>query len=112
MNLIIHQINQKLFDNHDMTSDESSDSININNYSLYAVQYIFDSFAGIGFDVNLEVSNDGENFSVLDTFTSTDASGSFMVNVEKAGYSFVRVSLEGDTVTAGNLTVIFNGKML
>jgi hypothetical protein len=111
MNLVIHQLNKKLFENHDMTTDESSEVININNFALFAIQYVTDSFAGTGFDVNLEVSNDGENFAIMDTFSGT-ADANHMINVEKAGYSFVRVSLVGDTVTAGTLTVIFNGKVL
>lgn len=110
MDFVTHLFSIKLFTNQDMSVNATSPVQNIDNVSCYAVQYIWTGFTGVS-SVIFEASNDGINFSQIDTFLIPDAADNRIVNVEKAGYSFVRCRNAQSTAT-GSLTVIINGKII
>lgn len=108
--IIIHQLNKKLFENQTVSTSITSEAININAYSLYAVQHVWTGATGT-WSIIIEVSNNGVNFDPVDVTNVTGTSGSRMVNVEKAGYSWVRVRVNY-TSGGGTLETTFNSKIL
>lgn len=99
----------KLLDNIDATADRTSVVQNINNFALFAVQYYWDTFAGNALVIT-EASNDGTNWTTVDSFIPSGATGSRMLNVEKAGYGYVRVRYT-QTGASGNFSTSLNGKV-
>lgn len=108
--IIVHKLNKKFFDAVTITGSSSSTSECINSYSLYAIQHIWTSFTG-SIKLVTEGSNNDIDYTTVDTTTISGASGSRLINVEKAGYSHVRVSV---TFISGSaiLTSIINAKVL
>ena len=112
--LIQSIINQKLFDALDMsTVDIASDTQSIQSITCYAVQAYWDSFTGNGTErIITEGSNDAINWSTLDSFIPTGTTNSRMLNVEKAGYAYVRIHYTCDGGAVGNLTTRLSGKVI
>lgn len=118
MALINHQRNTKLFDNVTVTGNVSSDPIEINGYSLYCVQHRWSGATGnwsiIIEGSNVEGTKTDADYTVIDSTNVTGANlpaGNRMVNVEKAGYAFVRARI---VFTSGGGTLnysILNGKV-
>jgi hypothetical protein len=109
--LIVHQLNKKLLDNVSVAVSQSSDAININSYSLYAMQYDWSGYAGTTI-VFLEISCNGTSWVELDKYNILTANDSRMLNIEKAGYAWIRVRLLDPGTSIGNFTATINGKVL
>ncbi len=115
--VVVHQQNTNFFDNVSVTTSISSTPININTYSLYAIQHVWFGTSG-SFQIIVEGSNfntsDDDYFTIIDITNITASNspkGNRIVNVEKAGYSFVRVRI-AYTSGGGTLTSLLNGKIL
>lgn len=99
----------KLLDNIDASNNETSIAQNINNFVLFAVQYYWNAFVGNALVIT-EASNDGTNWTSVDSFIPSGPTGSRILNVEKAGYGFVRVRYT-QTGASGNFSTSLNGKV-
>lgn len=111
MNAVVHQINQKVLDAVSMASNQTSAVVELKEFSLFCVQYVITGFSATTATLDLQASNDGINYVSVQSITPTLATENDMINVEKAGYNFVRVQYT-QTGGAGTLTVIINGKVL
>ncbi len=122
MSTIVHQQNTNLFypipgsgTTISITENISTQPVNINGFSLYCVQHIWSDVSG-SWQIIIEGSNvDGDktdnDYTTIDiTVMGSVPAGNRMVNVEKAGYSFVRVRV-AYTSGGGTLRSILNGKV-
>jgi hypothetical protein len=100
-----------LMNNIDASVNYVSDPLNINSFVLYAIQFSWDSFATLtSAVVSTEGSNDGSIWTSIDTFIPSTGTASRILNVEKAGYAFVRISYN-QVGASGTLKAILNGKV-
>jgi hypothetical protein len=115
--LIVHKQNTLFFDSQTVSGAITSDPININGYSLYCVQHVWSGASG-----SWQIIVEGTNFNTSDDayYTTVDITnitasnvptGNRMLNVEKAGYAYVRVRI-AHTSGGGTLTSLLNGKVL
>lgn len=99
-----------LMNNIDASSDFTSNSININDFVIYAIQFSWSTFLAPTSALYTEGSNDGNVWTIVDSFIPTTGSGSRILNVEKAAYAYVRVRYT-QSGGSGNITAILNGKV-
>lgn len=112
LELIQNVLNKVLLDNVDMSTAQPSEQQSIEGITCYAVQFNWTGFTGDGTEtISTSASNDGITWTAVDTFIPTGTTGSRMLNVEKAGYRFVRIFYVPGT-TVGNLTAHISGKVI
>lgn len=111
MDFIVHKQKTKLLDNVSVSISQSSAAIDINSYSLYCVQYVWSGFSGTSI-VYLEGSNNNVNFVEVDKYHLSGSNGGRLINVEKAGYAYVRIRIEDPGTSSGTFSAILNGKVL
>lgn len=104
-----HYGNFKLLNNVSAGSNQTSDVLDINSFVLYAIQFSWSGFSGSA-TFYTEGSNDGDIWTVVDSFIPSGTTGSRLLNVEKAAYAKVRVRYVR-TTGAGTLLVTLNGKV-
>ena len=94
-----------------MGTNQSSSSLNISDAIAYAVQAIWKNGSSPVGTLDIQASNNGEDFSsVLSSPIAVSGnSGNILVNVERAGYQFVKI-LYNSTSGSGELTVSIAGK--
>lgn len=92
------------------SSDYISNSIDINGFVLYSIQFSWSAFSAPACAVYTEASNDGNAWTAVDTFVPFGITGSRMLNVEKAAYAYVRVRYV-QSGGAGTIKAILNGKV-
>lgn len=105
----IHIKMEQIITNGSMGADVTSSSINVNEISLFAIQFIWSSGSTPVGNAILQGSIDGSNYVDISTTAVSGNSGSVLFNVNGAGYSHVRVKY---TRTSGSATAnaYFNGK--
>ncbi len=115
--VVVHQQNTNFLDNFTVSANSTSDPINIDAYSLYCVQHVWSGASG-SFQIIIEASNfdtdEDQYYTTIDITNVTVANspvGNRMVNVEKAGYAFVRIRI-AFTSGGATLTSKLNGKIL
>ena len=107
----VHHINKvTLMDNINAASDYTSNTLNINDFVLYCIQFSWAGFSAPTCSLYTEGSNDGNIWTVVDSFIPNGSSGSRLLNVEKAGYAFVRVRYT-QSGAAGTINAVLNGKV-
>jgi hypothetical protein len=117
MDIIVHKCNVKLLDNIDASQTSVvSEALDIQSFSLYCAQFVFSSnFASVDGKIQVLVSNDkNAPFVAVDTHAAPNATGtsySYLINVEKAGYAFVKLKYSC-TSGVGTITGIVNGKVI
>lgn len=114
MSEIIHNVitDDHLLNAIDMSADSTSASKQIDGMTCYAVQYIWTTFVGTA-TIYTEGSNTGKSdaWTAVDTFLpTTGTTSNRLLNVEKAGYRYVRVRYVIGGASSGALTVTINGK--
>ncbi len=96
----------------DMSGDYTSNPQGIEGVTCYAIQF---SWTGFNDDtdavLSTEASNDLEIWSVVDSFIPSDNTNNTMLNVEKAGYKYVRIKYV-QVAGAGTLKAIISGKAI
>lgn len=84
-----------------INTDFNSDSIDISwREAEFSVQLIYGNGSSVDMDLQLEVSNDNVNFSVMETQNVTDDDGSHIWDVKGTGTNYLRVSI---IVNAGSM---------
>jgi len=107
----VHHINTiTLMDNINASSNYTSSSLNINDFVLYAIQFSWTGFSATSCVMYTEGSNDSSVWTAVDTFVPSGTTGSRILNVEKAGYAYVRVRYT-QSGGAGIIKAILNGKV-
>lgn len=107
----VHHINTiTLMNNVSAASNYTSTSVNINDFVLYAIQFSWAGFSATSPTLYTEGSNDGTIWTVVDSFIPSGSSGSRLLNVEKAGYAYVRVRYT-QSAGAGTIKAVLNGKV-
>lgn len=108
MDKITQVFNIKAFDAINMNADTTSEIIELQRVTCYAVQSIWSGASGT-LVMTVEASNDRVNFTSVDSYSISSSSGSRLLNVEKAGYAYIRIVLD-QTGGGGTLSVHVNGK--
>lgn len=112
MEMVIHQLKLRLFENLNMNSDHTSPITDIDSFSLFAIQCMWTGFSATSASIIVEGSIDDQTFTAIDEYSiPAGATGSYLINVEKAGFSSVRVRFT-QTGGAGTLNGYINGKIL
>lgn len=116
MSDIIHNVitDPHMINSADMSANQTSTIEQIDGMTCYAAQYKWTTFVGAA-TIFTEGSNvggiDPNDWTAVDTFLpTTGTTSNRMLNVEKAGYRFVRVRYVVNSASSGTLTVTFNGK--
>lgn len=108
---VVHKLNVKLLDAVSANSNIDSDPLNIQSISLYCVQISWSGFSAVNPAITLLASNSSdEQFVPVDSFIPTGTTGGRMINVEKAGYAYVKISYTCDS-GSGTITASINGKV-
>ena len=100
----------KLLDAVNMNASTSATQA-IQGVGGYCIQGFWSGYSGSGETIATQGSNDGVNFTQVNSVNVTGATGSFILNVEKAHYRFVKVVYTTGTTT-GTLTVTISGKVI
>ena len=96
-----------------MDTDQVGTPIGIQSITCYAVHAFWTGFGGdAGALITMYGSNDGVNFTAVSSTNPTGTSGSVLLNVEKAGYRFVRVDYTQTTTPAGSISINISGKVI
>lgn len=115
MDMIVNKANVKLFDEVSLSSNITSDPFEIRSNSLYCVQHRWKNKTGtvtiLVQGTNFAASTNDEDYFTVDTYIIPTGSDTRGINIEKAGYSFVRLKIT-QTSGSGTLTSIINAKVL
>src|ERR1035437_10063396 len=118
MDLVVHKENITLFNAINMSTGATSAPVNINGFSLFAIQYNWTGYTASGEVIITEGSNDiseipetSKVYNPFDSFIPSGTTGSRLFNYEKAGFALVRIRYT-TTGASGALTSKFNGKVL
>lgn len=108
---IVNKLNIKLFDNISAASNIVSEPLNIQSIYCFCVQITWKNFSARNPKISLLVSNSlEEEFVEIDNFTPTGNLGGEIINIERAGYGFIKIQYSCSSGT-GNITVSVNGKV-
>jgi len=103
--------NKKLLDGVSFASSQTSVSDAIYDALAFSVQFIWSGATAAAGDLIVEGSNDDSVFVPVSTTSITgETTGSALINVERAGYSFVRVRWVRSAGSGGTLTVYLSSK--
>ena len=106
---------KKLFNYIDVSTGQTSVVSSIEGMTCYAVQYTWVSFVG-NITIYTEGSNDNDDdntWTPVDTFLpTTGTSTNRLLNVEKAGYRYLRVRFVVNSASTGTLKVTLNAKVI
>lgn len=106
----INKFNIKLFNNISASANAESDPLNIQSVSLFCVQFTWKSFSAVTPAISLLASNSlDEEFIVVDTITPTGSSGGDIINIQRAGYGFIKVKYTCAS-GSGTITASVNAK--
>lgn len=111
----IHIENKKLLDSVNFAVNQTSPSDAINDAMAYAVQFIWSGATAAAGDLIVEGSNVDVASSFVPVSTTSitgETSGSALINVERAGYAFVRTRWVYSSGSGGTLTVYLSSKRL
>src|SRR5574343_537016 len=109
MDFIVHKCKIPMCSSQALNANYTSDAVNIQSFSLYAIQFVWSGYTTGTVTIYTEASNDGTNFTVVDSFIISTDPTSYILNVEKAGYEQVRIRV-AQTSGTGTLTATLNGK--
>lgn len=112
MEIIHNTLYTPLFSAVNMNANQTSAIIPIQGLTCYSVQSIWTSFnSDSAARIITYGSNDGVNFTQVDSITPSSAAASYLLNVEKAGYRFVQVTYT-QSAGSGSLTATISGKII
>ncbi len=111
LDIINNTLYTQLMANVDMRTDHFG-TTPIQGLTCYAVQSVWKDFNS---DSNARIitsgSNDGITYTQIDSITPTGTTGSYLLNVEKAGYRFVKVAYTQRS-GVGTLNTTISGKII
>lgn len=108
---IINKLNVKLLNAVSAGTTILSDSLDIQGISFYSFQTSWSGFSAVSPVVTLYASNSlTEPFVQIDSFIPSGTTGGRIVNVERAGYAYLKVGYSCAS-GAGTLTASINGKV-
>lgn len=89
-----------------------SASTPVQGITVFSVQAFWTGFnADTAARITTSASNDGVNWTQIDSIAPTGTANSYMLNVEKCGYRFAQVAYT-QTAGAGTLGVTISGKII
>lgn len=101
--------NNPIISNGSMAGSLSATPVDISEFPCYSVHGIWTG-SPVG-TISVQGSNDGTNFVEVASQATGGSAGQYLLNVEKAGYKFVRVQYTRTSGT-GALTVYLSGKRI
>jgi ABC-type ATPase involved in cell division len=122
MDFVVHKTKRNLTANNYSLTDSrlvigsvyTSDPVDIQGFSLYSVQTSYDNVDTAPATLRIQGSNDNEIWTDVDVSICSVSlsSNSRLLNVEKAGYSLVRLTIDPGVGSVTNFKAILNGKVL
>lgn len=122
MDFVVHRLRINLVDgstNLATTTNISgstftSDAVDIQGFSLYCIQFSYNSVSTAAATLTVQGSADGLVWTDVDCSVApvSASASSRLLNVEKAGYAFVRIKVAPSTGTVSGFKAIINGKVL
>lgn len=113
LNIIHNVLAEPVFKLVNMNTTQTSTSIPVQGITCYAIQSSWTGFTGDGTEkITTYASNDEIIWSQIDSFIPTTTVANGMLNVEKAGYRFVRVIYTPGSGTVGTLLITISGKVI
>lgn len=107
----INVTKKTLLDGVSLVADQTSAAENIDSVISFAVQFSWEGGTTINGTLMVEGSLDGSNFVPVEQLALVNEDdGNYLVNIERAGYSYMRASWDYTSGTGGTLTVLFNSK--
>lgn len=88
----------------------TSDSFCVNPVVFYSIHTVITAGTLRTGTYTIEASNDGTNFTVVDTQSVTTGALSYLYNPGFIGYSWVRVKYVSTAGTGGTINVVINAK--
>lgn len=108
---IIHKLNIKLLENVNAGTNYESAPLNIQSISLYCLQATWSGLSAVNPVIALYGSNNlDETFIQIDSFIPVGSVGGRLINVEKAGYAYIKVAYTCSS-GSGVINVSINGKV-
>lgn len=108
---IAQDINQTIFSGVDLSTNQTSISINIRQIIGYSVHFYWANGTGTNGTLIVEATNDNldatpvtPTYSIIASTNVTTVSGDWMLNVERAMYSYIRLRWVPSSGTGGILT--------
>lgn len=115
MDIVVHRCTVKLVDNVSATSDYQTEAFNIQNFSLFCIQVEWDNvtYAGTLPLVDIFGSNtlDGRYVS-LRAATVINGTNATLINIEKAGYGFIKIVYKANGALTGTFSANINAKVV
>lgn len=103
--------NKKLLDGVDFSVSQTSSGDAIYDALAFSIQFIWTGATGAAGDLIVEGSNDNSIFVPVSTTSITgETTGSALINVERAGYSYVRIRWVRSAGSGGVFTVWLSSK--
>lgn len=109
----LHQENKKILNGVNFAANQTSESDFIGDSLAVSLQFIWSGAVGAGGDLIVEGSIDNATFVPVEIQTiAGETSGAFLVNIERAGYSYIRARWVYTAGVGGLLTVWQSSKRM
>ncbi len=112
-NAIENVLNIRFFDSINANANSTSAVIEISGITCYAAQFSWSGFSAGAATIVTEATNDDNLttrvFTSVDSFIPSGTTGNRILNVEKAGYKYIRFTYT-QTTGAGTILGIVNAK--
>jgi hypothetical protein len=116
MDFVVHKLNVKLTDEQAADANYTSEPFNIQSFSLFCVQFYWEDIAFSTLAPTLDIygsnSLDAPFSSINVGFALSAGDNSSLVNVEKAGYAYIKIVYNKRDATAGKVSAIINAKVI
>ena len=111
LDIIHNTLFTPMFSNADMSVNASVVQV-VQGITVYCIQVGWATFnQDAAARITVSASNDGILYTQIDSITPTSASNTYMLNVEKCGYRFVKLAYTQSAAT-GVLNATISGKII
>ena len=116
MDFVVHKLNVKLTDEQIATANYTSEPFNIQSFSLFCIHFYWENIAFTTLAPTIDVygsnSLDAPFASLGVGFALSAGNNSSLLNVEKAGYAYIKIVYNKRDATAGKVSAIINAKVI
>lgn len=112
LDIITNVLYTSVFSAVNMNATQTGDSIAIQGITCYTIQAGWTGFNGdTAARITVYASNNNTLWTQIDQIIPSGTTGSYIFNVEKAGYRFVKV-IYTQTAATGTLNATISGKII
>ena len=111
-NLPINTLKIKSIDTASLATSQTGTDVDVREVLAAAIQTVWSGGSGAGGTIYIEGSIDGSNYNnIASTLVAAD-SGSFLVNLERMGYTIIRARWARTSGSAGTITATCTAKRM